>query len=170
MVKSFFNNVPVSGISVVNLVHCYLRSNLMVKFQSLFQQVIACWLQPSKGLVNAMDSLLIYNDPYGVVLIMGAWNYPIHLTLLPVVGAIAAGNCVVIKPSEVSPASASVVANLIPKYLDQVMHTLIAFDGLENCALIRSFKVLVDICFGPCYEWDERKLQERRIRKLVIFH
>jgi acyl-CoA reductase-like NAD-dependent aldehyde dehydrogenase len=96
--------------------------------------VLAYWLQPSKGLVNILDSLLIYNDPYGVVLIMGAWNYPLQLTLLPLVGAIAAGNCVVIKPSEVSPASASLVAKLIPKYLDQVMCTLIALDGLENCA------------------------------------
>ncbi|KDR13306.1 Aldehyde dehydrogenase family 3 member B1, partial [Zootermopsis nevadensis] len=75
--------------------------------------------KPSKDLVNVMDSLLIYNDPYGVVLIMGAWNYPLQLTLLPVVGAIAAGNCVVIKPSEVSPASGNLMAKLIPKYLDQ---------------------------------------------------
>jgi acyl-CoA reductase-like NAD-dependent aldehyde dehydrogenase len=85
------------------------------------------WLQPSKGLVNAMDDLLIYNDPYGVVLIIGAWNYPIQLTLLPLVGAIAAGNCVILKPSEVSPASAELMAKLIPNYLDQVMFTFIAW-------------------------------------------
>jgi delta 1-pyrroline-5-carboxylate dehydrogenase len=70
-----------------------------------------------------MDGVLIYNDPYGVVLIIGAWNYPIQLTLLPLVGAIAAGNCVILKPSEMSPASAELMANLIPNYLDQVMLT-----------------------------------------------
>ncbi|XP_069674365.1 aldehyde dehydrogenase, dimeric NADP-preferring-like isoform X1 [Periplaneta americana] len=75
--------------------------------------------KPPKGLVNALDGVLIYNDPYGVVLIMGAWNYPLQLTLLPVAGAIAAGNCVIIKPSEISTASAELIAKLIPKYLDQ---------------------------------------------------
>jgi acyl-CoA reductase-like NAD-dependent aldehyde dehydrogenase len=67
-----------------------------------------------------MDGVVIYNDPYGVVLIIGAWNYPLQLTMLPVSGAIAAGNCVIIKPSEVSTASAQLMAKLIPKYLDQV--------------------------------------------------
>ena len=88
-------------------------------------------MQPSKDFVNAMDTVLIYNDPYGVVLIIGAWNYPIQLSLLPLVGAIAAGNCAVIKPSEVAPASADLIARLIPNYLDQVMFMFIAWDGLQ---------------------------------------
>lgn len=67
-----------------------------------------------------LDGVSIYHDPYGVVLIMGAWNYPLQLTLLPACGAIAAGNCVILKPSEVSPASAQLMAELIPKYLDPV--------------------------------------------------
>jgi acyl-CoA reductase-like NAD-dependent aldehyde dehydrogenase len=69
--------------------------------------------QPPKGFVNMLDSLYIYNDPYGVVLVIGSWNYPIQLTLLPVAGAIAAGNCVVIKPSEVSSASSKFMAETI---------------------------------------------------------
>lgn len=52
---------------------------------------------------------------------MGAWNFPIQLSLSPVCGAIAAGNCVVIKPSELSPATAKLIEELIPKYLDQVI-------------------------------------------------
>lgn len=67
-----------------------------------------------------LDTCVIYKDPYGVVLVMGAWNYPLQLTLLPVAGAIAAGNCVIIKPSELSPASAELVKELVPKYLDNV--------------------------------------------------
>lgn len=70
-----------------------------------------------------LDDVLIYNDPYGVVLVIGAWNYPLQLTLLPVAGAIAAGNCVVIKPSEVAPASAKFIADYIPQYLDNVCAT-----------------------------------------------
>lgn len=51
---------------------------------------------------------------------MGAWNYPLQLTLLPVAAAIAAGNTVVIKPSEVAPACAKFIAETVPKYLDNV--------------------------------------------------
>lgn len=67
-----------------------------------------------------MDSVEIQKHPYGVVLIIGPWNYPLQLALLPLAGAIAAGNCVIVKPSEVSPASAKFIADTIPKYLDNV--------------------------------------------------
>lgn len=70
--------------------------------------------------MNILDDVFIQKDPLGVVLILGAWNYPLQLTLMPVAGAIAAGNCVIIKPSEVSSASGNLMAKLIPKYLDQV--------------------------------------------------
>jgi aldehyde dehydrogenase (NAD+) len=57
-------------------------------------------------------------EPLGVVMIIGPWNYPVYLTLSPLVGAVAAGNCVVIKPSEQAPASSALLARLIPEYLD----------------------------------------------------
>lgn len=57
-------------------------------------------------------------EPLGTVLIIGAWNYPIYLTLGPLVGAVAAGNCVVVKPSEISPATSALLARLLPHYLD----------------------------------------------------
>lgn len=58
------------------------------------------------------------HEPLGVVFIIGPWNYPIHLILAPLVGAIAAGNCAILKPSEHTPAAAQVLADLVPKYLD----------------------------------------------------
>lgn len=76
--------------------------------------------KPEKSLVNLMDGVYIYKDPFGVVLVIGAWNYPLQLTLVPVAAAIAAGNCVVIKPSEVATASAKFIADKLPKYLDGV--------------------------------------------------
>ena len=57
-------------------------------------------------------------EPLGVVLIIGPWNYPFHLCLAPMVGALAAGNCVVLKPSEHAPASSAAMARLLPQYLD----------------------------------------------------
>ncbi|XP_026288446.1 aldehyde dehydrogenase family 3 member B1 isoform X3 [Frankliniella occidentalis] len=76
-------------------------------------------VKPEKTFVNMLDEVAIYKDPYGVVLVMGAWNYPVQLTISPVIGAIAAGNCVIIKPSEIATASAKLMADLVPKYLDQ---------------------------------------------------
>lgn len=66
-----------------------------------------------------MDKTVIKPEPYGVVLVIGAWNYPFQVTLAPVISALAAGNCVVIKPSEIAPHSAKVMQDLIPKYLDK---------------------------------------------------
>jgi len=57
-------------------------------------------------------------EPVGVVLVIAPWNYPIHLLLVPVAGAIAAGNAVVMKPSEVTATISALLATLVPKYLD----------------------------------------------------
>lgn len=57
-------------------------------------------------------------EPLGVVLVIAPWNYPVQLLLVPAAGAIAAGNAVILKPSEVSSATSRVLAELVPKYLD----------------------------------------------------
>lgn len=67
-------------------------------------------LQPARSSVRY--------DPLGVVVVIAPWNYPVQLMLSPVIGAIAAGNCVVLKPSEVSSATEKLFADLVPRYLD----------------------------------------------------
>lgn len=57
-------------------------------------------------------------EPLGVVLVVGPWNYPVYLTLAPLVAALAAGNCAVVKPSEHAPATTAALARLLPRYLD----------------------------------------------------
>ncbi|KAF6163994.1 hypothetical protein GIB67_028698 [Kingdonia uniflora] len=57
-------------------------------------------------------------EPLGVVLILSSWNYPISLALDPLIGAIATGNAVVLKPSELAPACSALLANTIPSYMD----------------------------------------------------
>jgi aldehyde dehydrogenase (NAD+) len=75
-------------------------------------------------------------EPYGTVLIIGAWNFPFVLTLGPAVGAIAAGNTVVLKPSEVAPASSALMAELVPKYLDTDAIAVVEGDGAVSQELI----------------------------------
>ncbi|MEM9482185.1 MAG: aldehyde dehydrogenase [Cyanobacteria bacterium P01_F01_bin.116] len=74
------------------------------------------WMKPKRvksTLENFPSSAWIQPDPLGVVLIIGPWNYPFQLMVSPLVGAIAAGNCAILKPSEHAPNTSSVVANLI---------------------------------------------------------
>ncbi|HEX2283661.1 MAG TPA: aldehyde dehydrogenase family protein [Mycobacterium sp.] len=75
-------------------------------------------------------------EPYGTVLVIGAWNFPFVLTLGPAVGAIAAGNTVVLKPSEVCPAASALMAELVPKYLDNDAIKVVEGDGSVSQELI----------------------------------
>ncbi|EMD36330.1 hypothetical protein CERSUDRAFT_95663 [Gelatoporia subvermispora B] len=79
------------------------------------------WAQPTKPQVEAWRSswdTTVYNVPKGLVLIISPWNYPFYLNLMPLIGAISAGCTAVLKPSEMAPASAKLLAELIPRYLD----------------------------------------------------
>ncbi|CAH1984027.1 unnamed protein product [Acanthoscelides obtectus] len=92
--------------------------------------------KPSKPLPFLMDEVLIHSEPYGVTLIVGAWNYPIMLVLIPLAGAIAAGNVAVIKPSEVAPHTAELLQELIPKYLDQEFYKVYCGGIPETTSLL----------------------------------
>ena len=75
-------------------------------------------------------------DPLGVSLIIGTWNYPLMLTLSPLIAAIAGGNVAVIKPSEVAPATANAIARILPEYLDQSAFSVVLGGIPETTALL----------------------------------
>jgi aldehyde dehydrogenase (NAD+) len=75
-------------------------------------------------------------DPLGVVLVIGPWNYPVYLSLSPLVAAVAAGNCAVIKPSELAPATSAVLARLVPEYLDPAAVRVVEGDAAVTQALL----------------------------------
>ena len=83
---------------------------------------LADWLRPEPAPVPARlgddASAWTQYDPLGVVLVMAPWNYPAQLLLAPLVGALAAGNAVVAKPSELAPATSAALARLLPAHLD----------------------------------------------------
>ena len=79
------------------------------------------WARPRKQripLAHMPGRAWVQYDPLGAVLVIGPWNYPFFLSMSPVVGAAAAGNAVVIKPSELAPATSALIARLVPRYLD----------------------------------------------------
>ena len=76
-------------------------------------------------------------EPYGVSLIMGAWNYPVQLVLSPMVASLSAGNCVVLKPSELAQATSKLIAELIPKYMDTSAIAVYEGGVLETTELLK---------------------------------
>ena len=79
------------------------------------------WVRPksiSTPMVAMPGKSWVQPEPLGVVLIIGAWNYPLQLTMAGAAAAIAAGNCVIIKPSELAPATSALIAKCVAEYLD----------------------------------------------------
>ncbi len=77
---------------------------------------IKSWLQPTSvptNLLNQPSSCFTIREPLGVVCIIGPWNYPFQLLFTPLIGAIAGGNCVVLKPSEFAPTTSKVMQQII---------------------------------------------------------
>ena len=90
------------------------------------------WMEPqsvSTDLANLPSGSKIYRDPLGVVLIIAPWNYPFQLLLLPLAGAIAGGNCVVLKPSELAPATATVTEKIINEVFPDNYIKVVQGDG-----------------------------------------
>src|SRR5690242_4983984 len=85
------------------------------------RKYVAAWVRPTRvrpSLAVQPARAWVQPEPLGVVGIIGPWNYPIYLLLAPLVGALAAGNCAVIKPSEQTPTVSKTLARLVPEYLD----------------------------------------------------
>lgn len=86
------------------------------------------WVKPQKvasSLVNFPSQNYILTEPFGTVLILAPWNYPVQLSLLPLVGAISAGNTAIIKPSELTPNTSSIITELIARYFDPEYVTVV---------------------------------------------
>ncbi|HEY0046020.1 MAG TPA: aldehyde dehydrogenase [Flavobacterium sp.] len=79
------------------------------------------WTRPEKvwpSILNFPSSDFIYKEPYGKVLVISPWNYPFQLAMCPLISAVAAGNQVVVKPSELTPNTASVIGIIIAETFD----------------------------------------------------
>lgn len=88
------------------------------------------------GLAWRTHSPHVRREPKGAVLVLGAWNYPVTVQIGPVIGAIAAGNTVCLKPSEVASHSAKLISDLFPKYLDQECYRCVNGGISQSTALL----------------------------------
>ena len=97
------------------------------------------WMKPKRlgiSLAQMPGTVKLYQDPYGVVLVMSPWNYPVLLNINPVVNALAAGNTVILKPSAYSPHTAAVIEKImIEAFPDQLVKVVLG-GRAENQALL----------------------------------
>ncbi|XP_062479465.1 aldehyde dehydrogenase family 3 member A2 isoform X1 [Pezoporus occidentalis] len=106
---------------------------------ALVMDKLKSWAAPQpvkKNLLTMRDEAYIFPEPLGVVLIIGAWNYPFALVIHPLIGAIAAGNAVVVKPSEISENTSQLLADLLPQYLDQELYPVVTGGVSETTELL----------------------------------
>ncbi|MBT8469935.1 MAG: aldehyde dehydrogenase family protein [Deltaproteobacteria bacterium] len=135
---------------ILAALHADLRKPAMEAFSSeigfaiselrLARKNLARWIKPER--VHTPWFVMpgrsyIYREPLGVTLIIAAWNYPLNLIVLPLIGAIAAGNCAALKPSELAPHVSALLAKWIPKYFDTKAIRVVEGGPLETTALLR---------------------------------
>lgn len=98
------------------------------------------WMRPRKfpaPLAHFPSNCAQYPTPYGVTLVMSPWNYPFQLTMIPLIGSLAAGNCVVVKPSNYSPKTSGIIAKLVTECFEPEHVTVVLGGREQNSGLLQ---------------------------------
>ncbi|KDQ10043.1 hypothetical protein BOTBODRAFT_137325 [Botryobasidium botryosum FD-172 SS1] len=117
----------------------FLEINTITGYILRAYRDVEAWSKPEGVTFNAdffLTKPKILKEPKGTVLIVGPFNFPIFCTFRPVIGAIAAGCAAVIKPSELTPATSSLFAELLPKYLDPELYAIVNGGVAESTKLL----------------------------------
>ena len=114
---------------------CWVTENgFFMAEMSAMLNGLKSWMEPesvSTNILNLPSSSRIEKEPMGVVLIIGPWNYPFQLLFAPLIGAIAAGNAVVLKPSEFAPATAALMQKIIESIFPKEYILYVPGDGAK---------------------------------------
>lgn len=118
----------------------YVTELLVVKEIDYAIKHIKFWTKPKRvatPLEQFPASALIYPEPRGVVLIVSPWNYPFNLMISPLVGAIAAGNCAILKPSEIALHTSHLLADIFKKNFDTAYIAVVEGDVETSQQLLK---------------------------------
>ncbi|XP_065344250.1 aldehyde dehydrogenase, dimeric NADP-preferring-like [Cloeon dipterum] len=140
----------------------YIKSELQCTLFKLHK-----WMNPPKPYKNIMyffDDVRLINEPLGVVLIIGPYNYPLKLISIPLHGAIASGNCVVLKPSHLTPQTSALIASLVPKYLDPECFKVVLADAAGTQELLEN---KFDYIFATCSNETGRVVAAAAARQMT---
>ena len=117
IIKALYNDFKKPAFEAVVSETAYIVSELNHTIKNINK-----WAKPNMvlpSLLNFPSTDYIYKEPYGKVLIIAPWNYPYQLALCPLIAAVAAGNQAVVKPSELTPNTSSIVAKIISETFDE---------------------------------------------------
>ncbi len=117
IVQALYNDFKKSEYEAIMTETSIVYSELKMAIKNIEK-----WNKPKKvlpSLLNFPSSAKIYSEPYGTVLIIAPWNYPFQLAISPLIGAIAAGNTVVLKPSELTPHTSAILNEIIEAVFDE---------------------------------------------------
>ena len=117
IVQALYNDFKKSEYEAIMTETSIVYSELKMAIKNIEK-----WNKPKKvlpSLLNFPSSAKIYSEPYGTVLIIAPWNYPFQLAISPLIGAIAAGNTIVLKPSELTPHTSTILREIIEAVFDE---------------------------------------------------
>lgn len=109
------------------------ETSIVIAELKMMIKKINSWSKPKSvtpSILNFPSTAKIHSEPYGTVLIIAPWNYPYQLALAPLVGAVAAGNTVVLKPSELTPHTSAICKEIISTVFDE-KHVAVVEGGAE---------------------------------------
>lgn len=122
----------------------YLSENgYMIMEINEFIKKLKKWARPKRlpsSLLNFPSSSFLMHEPYGLTLIIAPWNYPFQLAMGPLAGAIAAGNCAILKPSELTPATSALMRDMVNDNFDEsYIHVIEGGAGVTQSLLEEKF-------------------------------
>lgn len=112
---------------------------IVLKEIGFMRKHLSSWASPQKvktPITHFGTRGYIYNEPYGVALVISPWNYPVQLSLMPLIGAIAAGNTVILKPSELTPHTSETLAGIISETFSEEYIAVVQGDAETSTFLL----------------------------------
>jgi aldehyde dehydrogenase (NAD+) len=128
IVLALYNDFKKPEFEAVITETSYVISDLKSTIKNIESWAKSKWVLPS--LLNFPSSDFIISEPYGKVLIISPWNYPYQLALCPIISAVAAGNQVVVKPSELTPNTSKIINEIVSEVFDK-NHVEVIEGGIE---------------------------------------
>ena len=128
IVKALYDDFKKPAFEAVLTETNYVISELKDTIKNIYK-----WAKPKRvfpSILNFPSTDYIYKEPYGKVLIISPWNYPFQLALCPLISAVAAGNRVVLKPSELTPNTSAIIVKIIEKTF-HIKHVEVVQGGVE---------------------------------------
>ncbi len=128
IIKALYDDFKKPAFEAVATETSYIISELKHTIKNIHKWAKPALVLPS--ILNFPSTDYVYKEPYGKVLIIAPWNYPYHLAMCPLIAAVAAGNQVVLKPSELTPNTARIISKIISETFDK-NHVACVEGGVE---------------------------------------